>query len=99
MLGIEGNRRKKGEGGIFSIFAAFWGGFGSPEGFQGVPGGCGYVVTKFGLKRRHLDLIHAKCHDFAPFQAESRLNPAWIQPIQPGSRGAKADNIRSSSVC
>ena len=71
-------------------------GFGGREGFQGVHGGRGYVVTKFGLKRRHLDLIHTTFHDFAPFQAESKLNPGRIQAessldpaypawIQPGS--------------
>ena len=32
--------------------------------FQGVPGGRGYILTKFGLKRRHLDLVHARFHDF-----------------------------------
>ena len=98
MLGIGGKGGKGKFYGFFGFFD-FLGGFGGPEGFQGVPGGRGYILTKFGLKRRHLDLIHTKFHDFAPFQAESSLYPGWIQPIQPGSRGAKADNIRSSSVC
>ena len=34
------------------------------EGFRGVPGGCGYILTKFQVKRRHLDLIHVIFHDF-----------------------------------
>ena len=57
----------------------------SPEGFRGVPEACGYILTEFGLKRKHLDLIHTKFYDFAIVHAESKLNPAWIQPIQPGS--------------
>ena len=98
MLGIGGKGGRRFFP-CFSDFLILLGGLGGPEGFQGVPGGRGYILTKFGLKRRHLDLIHTKFHDFAPFQAESSLYPGWIQPIQPGSRGAKADNIRSSSVC
>ena len=74
MLGIGGTGGKGGKIGNLRIFLIF-GGFGSPKGFQGVHGGRGYVVTKFGLKRRHLDLIHTTFHDFAPFQAESKLNP------------------------
>ena len=37
------------------------------EAFRGVPGGRGYIVTKFQPKRRHLDLFHARFHDFAQF--------------------------------
>ena len=40
--------------------------FGGPEGFQGVPGARGYVLTKFGLKRTHLTLVHTRFHDFLP---------------------------------
>ena len=45
---------------IFSIF----GGSGGPEGFQGVPGARGYVLTKFGLKQTHLTLVHTRFHVF-----------------------------------
>ena len=32
-----------------------------------VPEGRGYILTKFQLKQRHLDLIHARFDDFGPF--------------------------------
>ena len=51
-------------------------GFRGREAFRGVSGGRGSVLTKFQLKRRHLDLIHAI---LAWIQAGSRLDPAWIQ--------------------
>ena len=58
-----GPRGEGGEIGNFRIFVIFVG-FGGPEGFQGVPGGRGYILTEFGVKRRHLDLVHARFHDF-----------------------------------
>ena len=74
MLGI-GGQGGRGEKLEICGFWGFWGVLGVRRGSQGVHGGRGYVVTKFGLKRRHLDLIHTTFHDFAPFQAESKLNP------------------------
>ena len=50
--------------GDFCGFFGFLGGFRGREAFRGVSGGCGSVLTKFGLKRRHLDLIHARFDDF-----------------------------------
>ena len=66
MLGIGGKGGKGKFYGFFGFFD-FLRGFGGPEGFQGVPGGRGYILTKFGLKRRHLDLVHARFHDFGLF--------------------------------
>ena len=34
--------------------------FSGAGGFQGVPGGCGYVLTKFGPEPTHLDLVHTR---------------------------------------
>ena len=50
----------------------------------------GYVLTKFQLKRKHLDLIHAILSHFGlgpgRIQPGSMLDPGWIQAwIQPGS--------------
>ena len=37
---------------------------GAWEGFHGGPEGCGYILTKFWLTPNHLDLAHARFHDF-----------------------------------
>ena len=64
----RGKREPGGEEGKISIFMffCFLVGFKGPEGFQGVPGGRGYVLTKFGLKRTHLTLVHTRFHVFFP---------------------------------
>ena len=41
----------------------FWG----QEAFRGVTGARGFILTKFGVERRHLDLFHARFHDFGHF--------------------------------
>ena len=48
---------------IFWILGWSWGEGGVP----GVPGGRGFILTKFGVKRRHLEPIHARFHDFGLF--------------------------------
>ena len=48
----------------------FWvllGRFGGREGFQGIHGGRGCVLTKFGLKRTHHTPVHTIFHDFCAF--------------------------------
>ena len=45
------------------IFGVFRG----PEGFQGVGGDHGYILTEFGPKRTHQTLLHTKFDDFGAF--------------------------------
>ena len=47
-------------------FLLILGGLRGQEAFQRVPGGGCYILTEFGLKWRHLDLIHTIFHDFCP---------------------------------
>ena len=42
-------------------------GFKSPEGFRGVGGGRGYILTEFGPKRTHQTLVHTIFHDSYSF--------------------------------
>ena len=51
----------------FWPFSGFWAGFGGFWAFQGVPGGRGFILTKFVVKRRHLDLVQAGIDDFGQF--------------------------------
>ena len=44
------------------------------EAFQRVPRGSGSVLTKYQLKRRHLDLIHDRFHDFAAFSCKNHIS-------------------------
>ena len=60
------NRGDRGKGGKSVTFCFFC--FGSPEAFQRGPGGRGYVLTRYGLKSTHLDLVHSRfhiCHIFS----------------------------------
>ena len=52
---------------IFFLIFKFLCGFGGVEAFQRVPGGCGYVLTKFGLKQTHLTLALGQIRDFVHF--------------------------------
>ena len=46
--------------GLFFVFVVFFvSRFRGPEAFQRLPGGRGYLLTKYEPKRTHLDLIHA----------------------------------------
>ena len=56
----------------------------SPEGFQGVPGTPGYVLTKFGLKRTHVTLVHTRFHNFLPIWGASGPGP-WA-PVDTSCR-------------
>ena len=51
-------------GGLFLHVFQFFGCFRGPEAFQRVPGGRGYLLTKYEPKWTHLDLIHAIFDDF-----------------------------------
>ena len=50
-------------GHLFASFCNFCR-FRGPEAFQRLPGGRGYLLTKYEPKRTHLDLIHAIFDDF-----------------------------------
>ena len=66
--GLTGDTGVKGEKGGLSDFLHFLcllETFSEREAFQGIPGGHGYILTEFVLKQRHLDLVHAICHDFS----------------------------------
>ena len=58
ITGYQGGKIKKSQ--IFVLFDCFKG----PEGFQGVPGARGYILTEFGPKRTHQTLVHTKFDDF-----------------------------------
>ena len=73
-----GGPRPQGPGGVrghFSHFFMFFGRFRGREAFQRVPGGRSYLLTKYELKRTHLDLIHLILDDFSTFFRGSR--PGW----------------------
>ena len=53
------------------------GGFRGPEAFQGVRGGRGYILTKFGLKLTHQTLVHTIFHDFGAFFRCFSCIPVW----------------------
>ena len=58
-------------------FSVFFGGFRGPEEFQGVGGGCGYILTKFQPKRTHQTLVHTIFHDFGAFVRCFSYIPIW----------------------
>ena len=46
-------------------FYCFLNGFGGPEAFQEVARGHSFILTNFQPEPTHLDLVHARFHDFA----------------------------------
>ena len=61
--------RKIGGEGPRAATQALWGGCEPQEAFQGVLGGRDYyyyyILTKFGLKLRYLDVFHSRFHDYS----------------------------------
>ena len=67
LIGGSGWDRGRGKNQKIAYFFCDLLGFIGPEGFQGVGGACGYVLTKFQPKRTHQTLVHTIFHDFCRF--------------------------------